>query len=244
MKRVWTKATKSNAETKRERNHRTLARTAAAESIVLLKNDGTLPIKPGRIALFGAGAGMTIKGGTGSGEVNERHSVTIWEGLKNAGFDITTEKWLKDYQINCRKAKENHNRDLARKALFGNADDRINIMADSFHYPPGRKITAGEMKQSNADTCIYVIARQAGECSDRSLENHEYDLENREISNIKRVAKAYKNTIVVINVGSSMDISQLEQIDGINALIFFCQQGMEGGNAFADIISGKVSPSG
>ena len=244
MRKIQTKATKSNTETAREQNNRKLARTAATEGIVLLKNDGVLPIQPGRLALFGAGASMTIKGGTGSGEVNERHSVTIWEGLKNAGFTITTESWLKEYQVNCQSAKENHSRNLARKALFGSADDRINIMADSFHYPPGREITDEEIRQSGTDTCIYVIARQAGECSDRSLANHEYDLEDIEISHIKKAAESFKNTIVVINVGSSMDISQLEQITGINALIFFCQQGMEGGNAFADIITGKVSPSG
>lgn len=75
-----------------EMKHMSIAQEAAEEGIVLLKNDGTLPLAPGcRVALYGAGADHTIKGGTGSGDVNERHSVTIAEGLRTAGFHLTTE---------------------------------------------------------------------------------------------------------------------------------------------------------
>jgi len=246
--KIWTKAKKSNEETERERKHRELARTAAAEGIVLLRNDGMLPIKKAehlsKLALFGAGASMTIKGGTGSGEVNERTSVTIWEGLKNAGFEITTEGWLEEYKTECTSSRANHGRNSMKKAIFGGADGMINIMANPFRYPSGRQITDDDVKLSDTDTCIYVIARQAGEGSERNLERHDYDLDEVEVYNITKVAKAYENTIVVINAGSSMDISQLERIEGIGALVYFCQQGMEGGNAFADIVTGKASPSG
>ena len=70
------------------------------DRMVLLKNSNhLLPLKRGsKIALFGAGAGKTVKGGTGSGDVNERETVTIREGLKNAGFEIATEDWLNDYE--------------------------------------------------------------------------------------------------------------------------------------------------
>lgn len=80
-----------------EASHAALARRAAAEGIVLLKNDGQLlPLERGsKIALYGAGASKTIKGGTGSGDVNERYSVTIYEGLKNVGYPITSEAWLR-----------------------------------------------------------------------------------------------------------------------------------------------------
>lgn len=80
--KVHTKATLSDAMTALEKANREVAYQAALEGIVLLENDGCLPVKPGKIALFGAGAGMTIKGGTGSGEVNERHAVSIREGLE------------------------------------------------------------------------------------------------------------------------------------------------------------------
>ena len=82
-----------------EKIHAAVSRKAAAEGMVLLKNEGhLLPIRQGgRIALFGAGASRTVKGGTGSGDVNERDSVSIWRGLKDAGYVITTEKWLEEY---------------------------------------------------------------------------------------------------------------------------------------------------
>ena len=82
-----------------ETEHRALARKAAAEGMVLLKNeDHVLPLKEGStVALYGAGAGKTIKGGTGSGDVNERESVSVLQGMKNAGFQITTEDWIKSY---------------------------------------------------------------------------------------------------------------------------------------------------
>mgnify|MGYP003320866449 FL=1 len=71
---------------KREIKNRSLAREVAAEGIVLLKNDNALPINVGKVALYGPGSRKTVKGGSGSGDVHERHSVTIEEGLKNAGF--------------------------------------------------------------------------------------------------------------------------------------------------------------
>ena len=83
---VRNKCARTNEVTALEQTNRQVAYQAALEGIVLLENDGCLPIRPGNIALFGAGAGMTIKGGTGSGEVNERHAVSILEGLEMAGF--------------------------------------------------------------------------------------------------------------------------------------------------------------
>ena len=84
-----------NEKTKLEIINRDVAYHAATEGIVLLKNDGTIPMTPSNIALFGNGAAVTTKGGTGSGEVNERHSVDILEGLENAGFKVTTKAWIK-----------------------------------------------------------------------------------------------------------------------------------------------------
>ena len=69
-------------ESEREKKHKSLARRAAAEGYVLLKNEGLLPLQNKNIALYGAGSRRTVKGGSGSGDVYERHSVTIEEGLK------------------------------------------------------------------------------------------------------------------------------------------------------------------
>ena len=83
----------------RELRNRERSRVIALDGAVLLENDGCLPIhtengQVHKIALYGSGARMTVKGGTGSGDVNEREIVTIEQGLINAGFVITTKAWL------------------------------------------------------------------------------------------------------------------------------------------------------
>ena len=76
-----------------EREHRDLLRRLAPECMVLLKSDGTFPLEaPCKVALYGSGARETIKGGTGSGDVNVRHYTTVEEGLENAGFTVTTKE--------------------------------------------------------------------------------------------------------------------------------------------------------
>ena len=80
--KIRNKTAFTDAETTLEKENREVSYRAALEGIVLLENDGTLPLSPGKIALYGAGADMTIKGGTGSGEVNERRVVSVKEGLE------------------------------------------------------------------------------------------------------------------------------------------------------------------
>ena len=81
-----------------EKEHVEKMRRLAPECMVLLKNDGTLPLDTSsKIALFGSGARHTVKGGTGSGDVNVRHFVTVEEGMKNAGVEIVTGGWLDAY---------------------------------------------------------------------------------------------------------------------------------------------------
>ena len=90
-----------------ETQHTAAVRALAPECMVLLKNDGTLPLQgTGKLALYGSGARKTIKGGTGSGDVNVRHFVTVEEGLKNAGFELTTEKWMDGYDKVVEEAKK------------------------------------------------------------------------------------------------------------------------------------------
>jgi beta-glucosidase len=237
---VKTYASTSTAESERERRNRGIAYRAALEGIVLLKNNNILPMSPGPIALFGAGAERTIKGGTGSGEVNERYNVTIRDGLSKAGFAVTSAKWLSDYDADFAVAEAHYKKEMSRRIL---KFDFINILVP-FLYPAGRLITQQDVEDSETDTCIYVVARQSGEGEDRKLDAHEYTLNETEYKNIEFISKAYKNTIVVINVGPSFDCSFCEKISGIGALVHFSQQGMEGGTALADILSGKHYPSG
>ena len=93
------KAALTDAVTPLEEAGKEIAYQAAVEGIVLLENDGCLPLKPGKIALYGAGAKMTIKGGTGSGEVNERHTVSILEGMEDAVAALEDEIARLDQQM-------------------------------------------------------------------------------------------------------------------------------------------------
>ena len=238
-----TGATESAEITALETQNRRIAYEAACEGIVLLKNkDGALPIKPGKLALYGAGASKTVKGGTGSGEVNERHTVTILEGLEAAGFTITTRKWIADFEAELRLETDAYAERMRKTSLlkFG---DVINIMNDPMMLPYGREISDEDIAISDCDTAVYVVARQAGEGTDKKLDKGEFDLSIVEKANLKKLAENYKTTVLVINSGSQMDLSILDEVK-ISAVVYFCQQGEEGGTALADILTGKVCPSG
>lgn len=238
--KVRNKAAFTDEVTALEKENARVACEAALEGIVLLENDGALPLTPGKIALYGAGAGMTIKGGTGSGEVHERHAVTIREGMEAAGFTVTTDHWIDGYEEMYRVGEAAYTRKFRQGLL---KLDIANIMASPYQYPFGQPVTLGDIMRSDTDTCIYVIARQAGEGADRKLKNFEYSLSDIEKENIALCAASYEKFIVVVNVGSVFDLSFLDEIEGINAVVYFAQQGMEGGRAFADLIAGKAVPS-
>ena len=118
-----------------EKPHRALARRAASEGIVLLENDGSLPLTPGNIALYGAGAAMTIKGGTGSGEVNERYSTSIMEGLESSGFQITTKAWIDDYAKEYAKTIENLKKEINSALKKLNFSAYMGLFLQSMLYP-------------------------------------------------------------------------------------------------------------
>lgn len=229
-------AASTDAVTERELRNKEIAYNAALESIVLLKNDNALPIMPGKIALFGAGVPMTVKGGTGSGEVNERHAISILEGMENAGYEVVSKKWINDYLLDY---KESY---IAWKKGFKLGLDMINYMSDSFQLPAGKRVTEEYTSDAKCQTAIYVVARQAGEGKDKKIERGEFDLTEDEIASVRLLKQHYEKTILVINSGSYMNLAGLEA--EVDAVLFYCQQGMEGGRAFADIISGKVCPSG
>ena len=235
-----TKASLSGEVTQREKDNLQVAYQAACEAMVLLKNDGSLPFKSKKVALYGPGASMTIKGGTGSGEVNERHSVTILEGMLDRGFEITTLDWIRDFE-------EQY---AAEQAAYKAAKRKINIlkpntimamMQDDFQAPPGRPIDREDVL---TDSCIYVVSRQAGEGGDRKAEKGDLFLTDVETEAIRACAEKYEHFVLVINSGSALDMGFVNEIPGINAILYICQLGTEGGHAFADVISGAVSPSG
>ena len=239
-----TKASRSDAVTQREKENLQVAYRAACEGVVLLKNDGALPLQNKTVALYGPGASMTIKGGTGSGEVNERHSVTILEGLEDRGFEITTRQWIADFERSYVEEEAAYKEEKKKRVNFLKFGSIMNMLFDNFRAPIGREITREDFAASDTDTCIYVLSRQAGEGGDRKAEKGDMFLTDEEAAAIRFCAENYEKFLLVINSGSSIDMAFAEEIPGINAIVYLCQLGTEGGHAFADVISGQVSPCG
>lgn len=230
-----------------ETEHRKVARRATAEGIVLLKNeDNLLPLKAGsNVALYGAGAGRTIKGGTGSGDVNERENVSVFQGIKNAGFQVTTEEWIASYDKIYENARQEWKRSILSKT--GEGADTMDFF--SVYSTTPFKMPAGDQVQKPAEdadteTAIYVLSRIAGEGSDRTADKGDYYLNDDEYQILADICAYYKNVIVLINAGAQVDLSFMDEFENIKALLVIVQPGMEGGNAVADILSGKVNPSG
>ena len=243
MERVTTYARTSPAENQRERDHRDLARRIAEEAIVLLKNDGALPVAPGKIALYGAGVTKTIFGGTGSGEVNARKYVNVLEGFESAGFTVTSKRWLNDYEADFKAKQDAFFAEMRSGFLkIRSGADANNILGKSFIYPAGRAVTEQDVSESDTDVCVYVLSRQSGEGSDRKPE--EFVFLPEEVAQVRFLASHYEKLILVINVGASMDLSNVESIDGVSAIVYMCQLGEESGSALARVLSGAVTPSG
>lgn len=241
---ITNKVAYSPEETQREIENRNLSQQIAAEAIVLLENDGVLPLNPQKIALYGAGAAMTIRGGSGSGEVNSREEIGICQGLQGVGFTVTTENWLTDYRQEWQTGKEQFLK-AAAKSIKGFSPKVLSaLMAMEYKYPFGREITEQDITQSDTDTCIFVIARQSGEGKDRSLDSYDYSISPDEHRNLEICAKQYQKTVVILNVGASFDTTFFREIPGLNALVYMSQLGMNGGAALADMLTGKVTPSG
>lgn len=110
-------ASKTGEVSAREKEHSALVRELAGECMTLLENDGTLPLAgAGKVAVYGNGVRHTVKGGTGSGDVNTRTVVTIEQGLKEAGFEILTGKWLDEYDKVLADAQAAYQAELAKKS--------------------------------------------------------------------------------------------------------------------------------
>lgn len=223
-----------------EKIHGEIARRAAEEGIVLLKNEEhLLPLKKGsKLALFGSGASRTVKGGTGSGDVNERKSISIFEGLKDAGFVITTEKWLREYEEEYERKRLEWKEEILEKTRSG-TDFFTAYSTSPFQVPAGPEIYT-----TDADVAVFVLARNAGEGADRRAEKGDYFLSDEEYMLLSDICDKYEKVILLLNSGGVVDLSFLEKLPKIQAVLTVSQPGQEGGTAVADVISGLVSPGG
>ncbi|MGB3144548.1 MAG: glycoside hydrolase family 3 C-terminal domain-containing protein [Maribacter sp.] len=215
--------------------HATITKESAAEGMVLLKNENTLPVKKGaKVALIGVNSYEFIAGGTGSGDVNEAYTVSLEEGLQNEDFIVSPQA----------------------AALF---QSHKNANADSFvkpegmdamftpYNPPQIKYTEEEMNTlaTTADVAIVTIGRNSGEGGDR-VEKDDFLLTDEELQMLQQTVDAFhdngKKVIVVLNIGGVIETNSWKQLP--DAILLAWQGGQEGGNSVASILSGTVNPSG
>ena len=228
-----------------EKLHAAVSRRAAAEGMVLLKNEGgLLPISAGsRIALFGAGASRTIKGGTGSGDVNERASVSIYQGLKAAGYEITTESWIEEYESIYQQARLDWKAEILRKNRGSGEGSGMDFFT-AYSSTPFVVPAGPDAYETDADTAVYVLGRVAGEGADRNAGEGDYSLSKEEYRILSGICAMYENVLVIVNSGGVVDLSFLDEFPQIRSVLAVSQPGQEGGHAAADVISGAVTPGG
>ena len=232
-----------------EIEHQEEVRRLAGECMVILENDGVLPLQAGtkKIALFGTGARHTIKGGTGSGDVNVRENISIAQGLEHAGFKFVTEGWLDQYDRLYADAQEAYAKKLNEFTEKTGKPSMLYAFENPFEEPEQPEITEADVKEADvkeADAAIYVISRNSGEGKDRRAEKGDYYLSDRELQNIRFMTEHYKNCIVLLNVGGVIDLTSLKAIEGVQAIMLVGQTGNMGGYAVADVLTAKTIPSG
>ena len=217
--------------------HAAVARKAAGESIVLLRNEGTLPLAgTEKVALYGVSSIDFVAGGTGSGNVNKAYVVNMVEGLQNAGF--TLDKSLVDYYT-AFQAYDKAQRGLSSSnnfwAMFGGVKlSEVAIPADAI---------STEAKAN--DVAVVVLGRNAGEGADRKMMD-DFELTSIERELLQNVSASFhaagKKVIVVLNVGGVIETNSWKNL--VDAIVLPWSPGQEGANAVADVLTGKVNPSG
>lgn len=217
--------------------HAALSRQVAAEAMVLLENENTaLPFSSNieNIALFGSLSYKFIVGGTGSGDVNKAYTIPLDKGLLNAGYNIDS--------------------NLAKIYLPFVEQETANVKAQRAKNPfmliplmPQPIIKESMIKESakNNDIALITIGRSSGEFSDRSIDS-DFNLSKEEQDLISKVSEIYhaqnKKVVVVINVGGVIETASWA--NKVDAVLSAWLPGQEAGNSVADVLSGKVNPSG
>lgn len=239
-------AASTDQTSEREVRNAQLSKEAAEEGMVLLENENqALPLAQGsKAALFGTGSYATIKGGTGSGDVYNRYTISVYDALTST-YNISNMAWWSEYmttfeQKKAQAAEEKQNNDyvIYQKGAFGGADSFLAI---------DQALTQSDMDKAKAGgvtTAFYTVSRVSGEGADRTIGKGDYELSEVEYNNIKLIAKNFDKCVVLLNVGGVVDTKFFSEIEGVDGLVLMSQAGMEGGNALADILTGKTTPSG
>ena len=214
--------------------HAQVARKAAEESIVLLKNDYTLPLKGSeKVALYGLTSVDFVGIGTGSGEVHTEHIANMQEAMTEAGF--TLDQNLAEFYQHYYAQQE-----AVQKMERNNRWGYRNIREEAELFARAISLQAQEN-----DVAVYVLGRNAGEGADRVLKD-DFELNNTERELLQNLSSAYhamgKKLVVVLNVGGVIETASWKHL--VDAIVLPWSPGQEGAHAVVDVLTGKVNPSG
>ncbi|MFC4262862.1 beta-glucosidase [Ferruginibacter yonginensis] len=211
-----------------------VSRMAATEGMILLKNENSsLPLnKPAtKIALYGNMSYRTVIGGTGSGDVNKEYSVSIADGFVKAGYQVNNDI-IKAYNNHLIESDKN----IKPPAMW--------FMPKELPQEMDIAIATLQNEAATNDVAILTIGRTSGEFEDRALSN--FYLSDKEKTLVKNISDAYhakgKKLIVLLNIGGIIEMASWQA--AADAILVTWQPGQEAGHAIADIVSGKVNPSG
>ncbi len=244
-KSIVYKSTTSPDISPREIDHFNRTRALAGECMVLLRNEGVLPLAAPagtRIALYGEGGRNTVRGGTGSGMTITRWDYSVEKALEEAGLTVTTKDWLDRQDA---RRKQEFDDFMARMQKNGNeAGLSLMLMGGT---PPAKEtepIRPQDIAASDTDTAVFVLVRNAGEGDDREDVPGDFRLMESEKEALRILGASYANVVLVLNVCGPVATDDFTAIPGIGAILYAGQQGSPGGLSIADVLTGKQVPSG
>ena len=215
--------------------HAEMARKAAEESIILLRNeDNTLPLKGSeKVALYGLTSVDFVGIGTGSGEVNTKHIVNMQEAMTEAGFTLD-QNLAEFYQHYFAQQEAVQKMERNNRWGYRNIREEAEVSARAI-----------SLQAQENDVAVYVLGRNAGEGADRVLKD-DFELNNTERELLQNLSSAYhvlgKKLIVVLNVGGVIETASWKHL--VDAIVLPWSPGQEGAHAVADVLTGKVNLSG
>ena len=238
------RAAKDTTVSERELRHAALARKVCAEGMVLLENNGALPLQGGKVALYGAGVRHGSYGGSGSGENNPRYRISPEQGFINGGWEIVSSSWLDEFDKLYAAEKEAYTRSVLKATRRLGVFGRMEYVASHPFIPSGgRRVTPEEAIASGTDTAVYILTRHAGEGGDRRTTQGDYYITDSEKDFLCSLCESYPKVVLVLNIGCVMDLNFADEC-GVDAIVYMMQGGMEAGNGLFDLLSGAVSPCG